>query len=113
DFILYLLDFKGENPNNNLYNKEEVDLGDKKASTFLMSSTFFYYIIGVRFSISTSITAIGTISIENPLGQVTYYILDAPTLFLFSLYNANRLEAYFNNVDNIIIQKNSKYIPVI
>ncbi|OLN86803.1 hypothetical protein CCHL11_07892 [Colletotrichum chlorophyti] len=78
-----------------------------------MSSTFFYYTIGVRFSVSTSVTAIGTISIENPLKQVTYYILDAPIPFLFSLYNTNRLGAYFNNIDNIIIQKDSKYILVI
>jgi hypothetical protein len=32
-----------------------------------------------------------------------YYILDAPTPFLLSIADADRLEAYFNNILNIIV----------
>ncbi|KAK6224925.1 hypothetical protein QIS74_03252 [Colletotrichum tabaci] len=67
----------------------------------------------VRFGANTSIASIGIMNMENPLGSVTYHILDAPTPFLFSLYDADRLGAYFNNVDNVIVRKNGPPIPVI
>ncbi|KDN60924.1 putative conserved hypothetical protein, partial [Colletotrichum sublineola] len=67
----------------------------------------------VRFGGSESITSIGTMEMDNQIGQVTYHILDAPTPFLFSLYDADRLGAYFNNVRNTIITKDGKQIPVV
>lgn len=51
--------------------------------------------------------------IENVLGRVTFYILDTKTLFLLSLYDADRLKAYFNNVENVIVRKDSMKIPII
>ena len=66
----------------------------------------------IRFGGDTTKTAIGTIDVTNPLGVVRYHILDAPTPFLFSLHDADRLGAYFNNVRNMIIQKD-KEIPVV
>ncbi|KZL72015.1 hypothetical protein CT0861_11847 [Colletotrichum tofieldiae] len=66
----------------------------------------------IQFRGSNAITSIGTIEIKNPIRQVTYYILDTPTPFLFSLYNADKLEAYFNNVKNVIIQQNGTHMPV-
>ncbi|KZL72041.1 hypothetical protein CT0861_05453 [Colletotrichum tofieldiae] len=132
DFTSYLLNFKGEDLDESLYNEKEAHLGDKEASTFLMFSAFFYCTTGedifsapktskasqfvlhdlystdlglanIRFRGSNAITSIETIEIKNPIRQVTYYILDTPTPFLFLLYNADKLGAYFNNVKNVIV----------
>lgn len=66
----------------------------------------------VKFGPHVSIESIGTITITNQLGEVTYHILDRSTPFLFSLHDADKLKAYFNNVLNVIVQGN-KTIPVV
>jgi hypothetical protein len=67
----------------------------------------------IRFGGDVSKSAIGTIDIKNPLGTVRYHILDAPTPFLFSLHDADRLGAFFNNVQNVIVRKDGTTIPVV
>jgi len=57
----------------------------------------------VKFSNSDTILAVGTIKVVNQLGSIIYYILDILTPFLFSLYDVDRLKAYFNNLSDIII----------
>jgi len=57
--------------------------------------------------------SVGTVRIENPVGTVTYHILDTLTPFLLSLADADRLGAYFNNVRNVIIRKDGTTIPVV
>ncbi len=52
-------------------------------------------------------------NIENLIGQITYHILDIPTSFLFNLHDTDQLKAYFNNLENIIIQTDNKTIPII
>jgi hypothetical protein len=42
-----------------------------------------------------------------------YYILDVPIPFLLSITDADRLEVYFNNILNIIIQKDSTTVPIV
>ncbi|KZL85740.1 transposable element tc1, partial [Colletotrichum incanum] len=134
DFTSYLLNFKGEDLDKSSYDKEEAYLGNKEASIFLMSSVFFYrrtlgyrcsQILNYRKALSPYIPTgkplykdilgprIRTIEIENPIGQVIYYILDTPTPFLFLLYDVDKLEAYFNNIKNVIVRQDSIYIPVI
>ncbi|KZL80538.1 hypothetical protein CI238_12998, partial [Colletotrichum incanum] len=49
DFTSYLLNFKGEDLDKSLYNKEEAYLGDKEVSIFLMSSVFFYPLRRFKF----------------------------------------------------------------
>jgi len=56
--------------------------------------------------------AVGIIKVVNQLGSIIYYILNTLTPFLFSLYNADRLKAYFNNLSDIIIQGETT-IPVV
>lgn len=67
----------------------------------------------IRFGGGIVQTSIGTIVMENAIGQVTYHILNTPTPFLFNLHDADRLKAYFNNVDDVIVRKDSTTIPVI
>ncbi len=67
----------------------------------------------IRFGGSRTQTAIGTINMENPIGQVIYHIFDIPTSFLLNLYNTDRFKAYFNNLENVIVQTDGKTVPVI
>jgi hypothetical protein len=55
----------------------------------------------------------GTVQIHNPIGTVTYHVLDTPTPFLLSLADADRLGAYFNNVLNVIVRKDGTTVPVV
>lgn len=66
----------------------------------------------VKFGDSDAISAVGTIKVVNQLGSVTYHILDTSTPFLFSLYDADRLKAYFNNLSDVIVQGDTT-IPVV
>jgi hypothetical protein len=50
---------------------------------------------------------------DNSIGRVKYHILNTSTPFLFSLYDADRLGAYFNNVQNVIVRRNGTTIPVV
>ncbi|RWA03359.1 hypothetical protein EKO27_g11746 [Xylaria grammica] len=67
----------------------------------------------IRFGGSDTITAIGTVRINNPLGTTTYHILDSHTPFLFSLKDADQLQAYYDNTKDIIVRKDGKTIPVV
>lgn len=67
----------------------------------------------IRFGGGIVQRSIGTMLMENPIGQVTYHILDTPTPFLLSLHDADRLKAYFNNVEDIIVRADGKTVPVI
>ena len=67
----------------------------------------------IRFGGSQVETSIGTMTMENPLGTVTYHILNTPTPFLLSLHDADRLQAYFNNIANIIVQCDGTTVPVV
>lgn len=55
----------------------------------------------------------GTVQIQNPIGTVTYHVLDTPTPFLLCLADADRLGAYFNNVLNVIVRKDGTTVPVV
>jgi hypothetical protein len=57
----------------------------------------------ISFGGQGAIDLISTVRIKNLLGEVLYYIIDTPTLFLLLLADADRLGAYFNNVLNCII----------
>ncbi|KAL0929476.1 uncharacterized protein CTRU02_204398 [Colletotrichum truncatum] len=50
---------------------------------------------------------------ENPIGRVKYHIFESATPFLFSLKDADRLKAYFNNIANVIVRRDGKHIPVV
>jgi hypothetical protein len=57
--------------------------------------------------------SIGSVKIASPIGTVEYHILDTNTPFLLSLRDADKLGAFFNNVENVIYCKNGRKIPVI
>ncbi|KAI6381006.1 hypothetical protein MCOR24_011887, partial [Pyricularia oryzae] len=51
-------------------------------------------------------------TMENALGTITYHVLNAQTPFLFCLHDADKLEAYFNNVENVIVRKDGTRVPM-
>ncbi|KAL5903019.1 hypothetical protein ACKVV7_011560 [Pyricularia oryzae] len=67
----------------------------------------------VRFGGGKAEQAIGTMTMENALGTITYHVLNAQTPFLFCLHDADKLEAYFNNVENVIVRKDGTRVPVV
>lgn len=67
----------------------------------------------IRFGGSPATTALGTVRIKNALGTTTYHILDTPTPFLFSLKDADRVRAYFDNTKDIIVRNDGETIPVV
>lgn len=108
------------------YQGELWDTGAARVSTVGKAQAFAYIQEYPRTKIdwtpnTTSISfggqnpsgSVGTVRIENPLGTITYHILDAPTPFLLSLADADRLGAYFNNVSNVIVRKDGTTIPVV
>jgi hypothetical protein len=67
----------------------------------------------ISFGGQNPVQSLGSARIHNPLGTVTYHILDTPTPFLLSLADADRLGAYYNNVLDVIVRKDSTTIPVV
>jgi hypothetical protein len=67
----------------------------------------------ISFGGQGSVPSKGTVRIDNPVGTVTYYVLDTPTPFLLCLADADRLGAYFNNVLNVIVRKDGTTVPVV
>ncbi|KLU93222.1 hypothetical protein MAPG_12159, partial [Magnaporthiopsis poae ATCC 64411] len=67
----------------------------------------------IRFGGSGPETSIGTMTMENPLGVVTYHILRTQTPFLFCLHDADKVKAYYNNVNDTIVRRDGTTIPVI
>ncbi|KZL80728.1 hypothetical protein CI238_11350, partial [Colletotrichum incanum] len=110
-----------------LYDKEEAYLGDKEASIFLMSSVFFYRTIGedIFLALKTSKSIrenfriqVKALSPYIPTGKPLYKDIlgpriNAPTPFLFLLYDVDKLGAYFNNIKNVIVRQDSIHMPVV
>lgn len=57
----------------------------------------------IKFDSNKTISAINIIQLRNQLGKTIYYILDISMLFLFLLYNTDKLKVYFDNITNTIV----------
>ncbi|KAL0933405.1 reverse transcriptase-like protein [Colletotrichum truncatum] len=104
-----------QDPYTSVYQGELWDTGAAKVSTVGKSQVIAYLrenpqakvswkpgSVYVRFGDGRLNTSIGTIIMENPIGRVKYHIFESATPFLFSLKDADRLKAYFNNIANVI-----------
>lgn len=67
----------------------------------------------IRFGNAPPISSIGTIDVRNQLGTTKYHILETQTPFLLSLYDADRLKAYYNNILDVIVRADGKTLPVV
>ncbi len=77
-----------------------IDLDHTKAGT-----------VNVQFGIGST-PSIGSLTINTPFGLVEFHVIKADTPFLLSLADMDRLKVYFNNVENLLIDK-IKALPVI
>jgi hypothetical protein len=60
--------------------------------------------INVQFEIE-SIFSLKSITIDISMRLVKFHVIKANTFFLLSLADMNRLKVYFNNVENLLIEK--------
>jgi hypothetical protein len=60
--------------------------------------------INVQFEIK-SILSIESLTIDTSFELVKFHVIKANTLFLLSLADMNRLKVYFNNVENLLVDK--------
>ncbi len=57
--------------------------------------------VNVQFEIE-SISLVESLIIDISFELIKFHVINTDTLFLISLANMNRLEIYFNNVENIL-----------
>ena len=64
--------------------------------------------IKVQFGIGSS-TSLGTTILNTPIGNIQFYIVDADTPFLLSLLDMDRLGAYYDNLQNLLVTPKGKF----
>jgi hypothetical protein len=62
----------------------------------------------VKFGKGDAMESIESMNVKTPIGKIIFHILKAPTPFLISLRDINRLKIYVNNVTNEILFINGK-----
>lgn len=107
-------EFKGLLINSGAATRSTGGVGQLKALQRILSveldktttgSTNFVFGIG-------SISSIGTVTMDTPLGIIVFHIAQVNTPFLLYLADIDKLGAFFNNLTNEVIQSNRSY-PVI
>src|SRR6202161_3101943 len=73
---------------------EDIELDESKAGA-----------IKVQFGIGSN-PSVGVITINTPVGCITFHIVNADTPFLLCLRDMDRLGIYFDNTKNMLIQEN-------
>jgi hypothetical protein len=66
----------------------------------------------IRFSDNPDIRFIGMVGINTLFGMVYFQVVLVNTLFLFYLNDMNKHRVYFNNVYDVLIHSNNKYLVV-
>ena len=62
--------------------------------------------VNVQFDIG-SISSIGSITIATPIGQAEFHVVEADTPFLLCLADLDRLDVYYNNTNDTLVQRES------
>ena len=65
-----------------------------------------------KFGIGST-KSLGTVSVDCPIGRISFHIIDADTPFLLSLCDLDKLGYFFNNLSNQLTSKSGQHIPVI
>ncbi|KAF1937538.1 hypothetical protein EJ02DRAFT_426545 [Clathrospora elynae] len=66
----------------------------------------------VQFGKGSVTTSIGTAHVSTEVGKIKFEVLDAPTPFLLCLKDMDRLQVYFNNTTDQLVQGKATF-PVI
>ena len=65
----------------------------------------------IQFGIGTAFL-IGTIHINNLIGKIQFYIVQANTPFLLCLADMDELQVYYNNFKNVPVT-HTKEVPIV
>ncbi|KAI0994324.1 hypothetical protein K3495_g13858, partial [Podosphaera aphanis] len=71
----------------------------------------FKDLVSVQFGIG-SISSIGSVTVNLPVGNVEFHIVDIDTPFLLCLADMDKLHIYFNNLKNFLVT-NTEEIPIV
>lgn len=58
--------------------------------------------VKIRFGLGSSVS-IGSAKIRTAIGDVVFHVIPATTPFILSLADMNRLDAYFDNIRNVVV----------
>ena len=58
-------------------------------------------------------SSIGSITINSPIGNITFHIVRADTPFLLCLQDMDKLNIYFNNLTDTVIKRDGTTLEVI
>src|SRR5579871_1486997 len=67
--------------------------------------------VHIQFGIGSS-SSIGSIKIQTPIGPVEFHVVNADTPFLLCLADMDALQAYYNNIENVLVTP-SNIFPII
>lgn len=67
--------------------------------------------INVQFGIGST-PSIGSLTISTPVGIIEFHIVEADTPFLLCLADLDTLQAYYNNLKNVVVTP-TKTVPVV
>ncbi|KAF0327092.1 glycosyl transferase, partial [Colletotrichum asianum] len=56
----------------------------------------------IRFSLSNLIYSLGSIKVSILLNLITFYVILINISFLYYLYDIDKIEVIFNNLNNVI-----------
>jgi hypothetical protein len=59
-----------------------------------------------------TVTSLGIIRVQTPLGYITFYIIPVNTPFLFCIKNMDKLGIKLNNFENMLVQRDS-WVPIV
>jgi len=67
--------------------------------------------VTVQFGIGST-SSIGTANVHTPIGEVQFHIVDANTPFLLCLADMDKLQVYYNNIQDVLVTR-TKEVPVV
>ena len=67
--------------------------------------------VNVQFGIGSTLS-IGSLLLDTPIGIIEFYVVEAETPFLLCLEDMDKLNVYFNNLENVLIAS-TKSVPVV
>ena len=67
--------------------------------------------VNVQFGIGSTFS-IGSLLLDTPIGIIEFHVVEADTPFLLCLEDMDKLNVYFNNLENVLIAS-TKSVPVV
>jgi hypothetical protein len=66
----------------------------------------------IKFSKSSVTASVGTAKVSTEIRKINFKVLKAPTLFLLCLADIDRLNVYFNNTTDKLVQGENRTLVI-